>query len=95
MEYILTKPNLQRQCPLILCKEHTVYLCNIQGFGYSCKCAGVGRSEGHEHSHYNSLKCAEVSDEEVVCQMCFEHEPMKQKIYRTQNLCQCSCCLQG
>jgi len=37
-------------------------LYSIQGFEYSCKCAGLGRSEGHEHLNYKSLKCAEVSD---------------------------------
>jgi hypothetical protein len=95
MEYILTKPNLQRQCPLIMCKEHCVYLCNIRGFEHLWKCAGAGRSERHEHSHYNSLKCAEASDGEVVCQLCFEYEPTKQKIHRMENQRQCSCCLWG
>jgi len=55
----------------------------------------MGRSEGHEHLNYKSLTCAEVSDRDVVCQICFQHEPMKQKIYVMKNWCQCSCCLQG
>jgi hypothetical protein len=33
----------------------------MQGFEYSCKSIGVGRSEGHEQSHFCSLKYAEAS----------------------------------